>query len=89
MLLKVNDRTSNDQPSRLVMNMRSGEVTAMNVHENYVPNDHGFFVRMHSVVPFRLTRNIRSFMTEFYEKGSFEFSVGAYALVRVATSVDI
>lgn len=33
-----------------------------------------------SMVPFRLTSNITEFMTRYFEIGSFQFSLGAFAL---------
>lgn len=77
-----------NRPAHLLLNLRTGEVTALNVHPNYMSHEQGYIVQEPSPIPFRLTRNIRSFMTEFYEEGSFEFSVSAYALVGLCSAIE-
>lgn len=70
-----------NRPAHLALNLRTGEVTALNVHPNYLSHEQGYIVQEPSSVPFRLTRNVCAFMTEFYEEGSFQLATSAYALV--------
>lgn len=52
----------------------------MGVHGDYLYNEHCYKLVDRSAVPFRLTPNITEFMTRYYEIGSFQFSLGAFAL---------
>lgn len=70
----------NDSPSQIVMNLHSGAVLTRNLHPNYVIQEHALQILDKAVVPLRLTRNIQSFLGEYYEEGSFKFSIEALAL---------
>ena len=62
------------------MNLHSGAVIARNLHPNYVLQEHSLQILDKAAVPLRITRNIHSFLGEYYEEGSFKFSLEALAL---------
>ena len=63
-----------------MLNLHSGAVVTRNLHPNYVIQEHALQILDKAVVPLRLTRNIQSFLGEYYEEGSFKFSIEALAL---------
>ena len=54
----------------------------LNTHPNYIQNHGEYGIVNRMAVPFRLTQNIREFITLNYE-GAFELAFGSYALVCI------
>lgn len=52
----------------------------MGIHGDYLYNERCYTLADRSSVPFRLTPNITEFMTRYFEIGSFQFALGAFAL---------
>lgn len=70
----------NTHPDKIAFNLQTGNVTAYNIHANYIPSDRGYAIVDRMAVPFRLTPNITNFLSIYYE-GAFELAIGADALV--------
>lgn len=60
----------------------------LNTHPNYIQNHGEYGIVNRMAVPFRLTQNIREFITLNYE-GAFELAVGSYAVVSFNESLII
>lgn len=52
----------------------------LNMHANYMQTAGRYSIVNQSAVPFRLTANLQTFLTPYYE-GAFELALGAVALV--------
>ena len=86
--IELSYSSPNDNPDKMVFCLKNGKVMLLNTHPNYIQNHGEYAIVNRMAVPFRLTQNIREFITLNYE-GAFELAVGSYAVVSFNESLII
>ena len=75
-------RSPSATPKHFIINLTNGTVDLQNQCPRYLIREHEIVVdEQSSEMPFRLTRNLVSFMGDHGVVGPFRLSIGSYALV--------